>query len=70
MNAPPDTPLVREATALARATLSPAVFNHSQRTFLLGAAWASKRRIDFDEEALQLAALFHDFGLLPPHRDP
>ena len=47
----------------------PAVKNHSLRTFLLGRAYAQARRIDFDEEGLCLAAIFHDFGLFPHHLD-
>lgn len=66
----PDTALVREATGMIRAAVSPAIFNHSQRTFLLGRAWARKRKLVFDDEALLLAALFHDLGMFPPHRDP
>jgi hypothetical protein len=46
-----------------------AVKNHSIRTFLLGRAYARVRRIDFDEEGLCIAALFHDFGLFPHHLD-
>ncbi len=66
----PDTALVREATSMVRAAVSPAVFNHSQRTFLLGSAWAARRQLAFDDEALLLAALFHDLGFFPPHLDP
>src|SRR5690242_19169140 len=42
---------------------------HSVRCYLLGRAYAHARSITFDDEALALAALFHDFRLTPAHRD-
>jgi HD domain len=65
----PDTALVKEASALARATLTPLVLAHSTRTFLLARAYGEKRKLRFDEEGLMLAALFHDFGLADSLRD-
>src|SRR5262245_6159627 len=61
-----------ETIAAAREALeeaSPAVQNHSIRSFLLGRAYAKKRGIDFDEEGLCIAALFHDLGLVPRYLD-
>ncbi len=64
----PDTALAREGRAIVSAVLSPAVLNHSLRAFLLGGAHARRSGIDFDDEGLYLAALFHDLGLFPGHR--
>jgi hypothetical protein len=66
----PDTTLAREGRAIVSAVLSPAVLNHSLRAFLLGGAYARRFGIDFDDEGLYLAALFHDMGLFPGHRGP
>jgi hypothetical protein len=70
MNTLPDTPLVREAVALVRSPLTTALFCHSQRVFVLGRAFASVRRVAFEEEDLMLAALFHDLGLTESHASP
>ena len=66
----PDTALVREARALLVDTLEPPILAHSLRVFLLGAAYAERRRVAFDEEGLLLAAMFHDLGLTPARRQP
>jgi len=65
----PDTPLVQEARQILTAAASEAIVNHSMRTYLLAQAYAQKRSKAFDEEGLLLAALFHDLGLCPSHRD-
>ncbi len=64
----PDTPLVKEAFSTVKAALSPAVFNHSMRTFHLGCAYADKFARTYDAEEYLLAALFHDIGLYTPYR--
>ena len=66
----PDTKLVSEARAVAEAALDGRLLAHSLRAFSLGRAYAHVRAIDFDEEGLCLAALFHDLGLVPGRRDP
>jgi hypothetical protein len=66
----PDTNLGREGRAIVSTVLSPAVLNHSLRAFLLGQAYAHRFGVDFDDEGLYLAALFHDLGLFPGHRAP
>src|SRR5688572_8463310 len=65
----PRTPIIDAARELLDEA-PPAVKNHSIRTFLLGRAYARKRGVELDEEALCVAALFHDMGLLPHHLDP
>jgi HD superfamily phosphodiesterase len=68
MQAIPNTTLVKEAFSLAKAVLSPSVFNHSMRTYHLGCAYANKYRHNYDAEEFLLAALFHDLGLFSPYR--
>lgn len=65
----PDTALVREARSLVEAAVPGPFVAHSLRTFHLATAYAGRRAIAHDEEGLCLAALFHDVGLFPPHRD-
>lgn len=66
----PDTPLVREAQALIERAEPRSLIDHNLRSFLFGRAYGRKHGIDFDEEGLLLAALFHDLGLSADHRDP
>jgi hypothetical protein len=65
----PDSKLCREARAASAAAVPVWLASHSERAFLLGRAYASHERIDFDEEALYVAALFHDIGLTETHLD-
>lgn len=65
----PDTQLVREASRIVSESLTRAVLLHSQRAFLLGCAYAKTRALSFDEEALAIAALFHDLGLSDAYAD-
>lgn len=65
----PDTRLVTSARALVEQAAPRALLHHSIRTFLLGRAWAQKKRFAFDEEGLALAALFHDVGLVARFAD-
>lgn len=65
----PDTKLVAEASGIVREALTPALWNHSLRSFLLGRAYGRKRGLDFDEEGFHLAALFHDLGMCSPEVD-
>lgn len=65
----PDTRLVGEAEAIARAAMPQPILLHSIRTFLLAEAYASAARVAFDAEGLAVASMFHDLGLFPPYRD-
>lgn len=59
----PDRQLITEAAAYVRDIVDPQIFNHSVRTYLLGREAARRDgSTDIDEEALCLAALFHDIG--------
>ena len=64
--APPDSVLARDAADAARELLSPAVRNHSHRSFAWGAALAAVDGVMFDRELLYLAAMFHDTGIPTP----
>ena len=61
----PDTKAAREAHDTARGLLSPVLYNHSMRTYLLGAAYAERTGREFDEEGLYIAAMYHDLGMVP-----
>lgn len=62
----PDSALTRAAEALARRRLSPALLNHSYRTYAFGAALGALENLDVDRELLYAAALLHDVGLATP----
>jgi hypothetical protein len=64
--APPDSASAREAEAAVQELLSPALRNHSYRSFAWGSALAAVDTITFDRELLYLAALFHDTGIPSP----
>ena len=66
----PDSPLVREATALSARAHTPSLFNHSLRVFVLGREVGRLRGLQVDEEGLLLVALLHDLGLSSAHRNP
>jgi hypothetical protein len=66
----PQTPAAVEATRLVEASLSPLLFHHSRRVFLLGALHAEARGLEVDAELLYLASVFHDTGLAPPFAAP
>jgi HD domain len=63
---PPDSVLTRAAEALARRRLSPALLNHSYRTYAFGSALGERENLDVDRELLFAAALLHDVGLSTP----
>lgn len=65
---PPDSSLATDAEEAAEELLSPAVLNHSRRSYAWGAALAALDGITFDRELLYVAALFHDTGLPSPMR--
>ncbi|HZB51757.1 MAG TPA: HD domain-containing protein [Mycobacteriales bacterium] len=63
---PPDSLLTRAAEAEARRRLTPALLNHSYRTFAFGSALGALENLDVDRELLFAAALLHDVGLPTP----
>ncbi|MCW2742402.1 MAG: metal dependent phosphohydrolase [Blastococcus sp.] len=60
---PPQSALTRAAAEQARRRLSPALLNHSYRTFAFGAALGALEGLTVDAELLFAAALLHDTGL-------
>jgi hypothetical protein len=66
---PPSSVLTRAAAAQAQRRLSPALLNHSYRTFAFGAALGELERLTVDTELLFAAALLHDTGLPTRARD-
>jgi hypothetical protein len=63
----PDSALAREATAIAESCEPSAIFNHSLRTFLFAELLARAKKIDHDVEAVYVASILHDTGLMPVH---
>jgi hypothetical protein len=63
---PPTSALAFAAEEEARSRLSPALLNHSYRTFAYGAALGALADIDVDRELLFAAAMLHDIGLTRP----
>lgn len=61
----PDSALTRAALTVAQTRLTPALFGHSHRTYLFGAALGQLESVDVDHEVLYAAALRHDVGLRP-----
>ncbi|MEW2626280.1 HD domain-containing protein [Streptomyces sp. NPDC048106] len=43
-----------------------ALYHHSWRSYLFGAAWARDRGLDFDQELFFVSAMLHDLALTPP----
>ncbi|MGK5173141.1 HD domain-containing protein [Geodermatophilus sp. CPCC 205761] len=60
---PPNSALTRAAVEQAQRRLSPALLNHSYRTFAFGAALGALEGLTVDAELLFAAALLHDTGL-------
>ena len=60
----PGTAVSAAAREVASAYLSPALLNHSLRSYVWAAARGTARGIPFDPELLYAAALFHDLGLV------
>jgi hypothetical protein len=64
----PDTPLVRDVTALIRDAEDDLLFDHSRRVFLFGALQGRRRGLQPDLELLYVGAMFHDIGLTARYR--
>lgn len=62
----PDSGLARAAESLARQRLTPALLNHSYRTFAFGTALGRLSGLDVDRDLLFAAAMLHDLGLTAP----
>jgi hypothetical protein len=60
---PPGSALTRAAVEEAHRRLTPALLNHSYRTFAFGAALGALEGLTVDAELLFAAALLHDTGL-------
>ena len=66
---PPTSALTRAAVEQAQRRLSPALLNHSHRTFAFGAALGALEGLPVDAELLFAAALLHDTGLPTSDQD-
>src|SRR3954468_10921777 len=65
---PPSSALTRAAAEQAQRRLTPALLNHSYRTYAFGAALGALEGLTVDTELLFAAALLHTTGLPPPTR--
>jgi hypothetical protein len=59
----PDTPAAAAALEVSAKYCSPALLNHSVRSYLWGRTYAAAQAFDFDAELLCVASLLHDIGL-------
>ncbi|OQR66035.1 cyanamide hydratase [Streptomyces maremycinicus] len=60
----PETAACAAALEVATAYCSPALLNHSVRSYVWASAYAAQRGIEHDAELLYVAALLHDIGLV------
>jgi len=60
----PDTSAARAAREVSIKYCSPALFNHSFRSYLWAASYGMARGIEFDAELLYVSAMLHDIGLV------
>ena len=60
----PTSTAARAALAVAGEYCSPALLNHSVRSYLWGAALGVSAGLEFDAELLYVSALLHDLGLV------
>jgi hypothetical protein len=59
----PVTPAAEAALSVGTRFCSPALLNHSIRSYLWGAMYGTAHGIAFDDELYYVAALLHDIGL-------
>lgn len=59
----PDSQLAREITELVRDTESDLLYRHSLRCYCWGCLAGRRNGLEFDEELLYAASMFHDIGL-------
>jgi hypothetical protein len=59
----PDSPIVKEATALVRELSDDMVLNHCHRTYAFGCIIAHQDRVKFDREVFYLGSIMHDLGV-------
>ncbi|MBD8704812.1 MULTISPECIES: HD domain-containing protein [Frigoribacterium] len=61
----PPTPVAERALAVVRAHASPALADHSLRSFAFAAELGASEGLEVDVELLWVAAMLHDLGLAP-----
>jgi HD domain len=59
----PQTPAASAALSVATRFYSPALLNHSIRSYLWGTMYGAAHEIAFDDELYYVSALLHDIGL-------
>jgi hypothetical protein len=63
---PPEGSAAEAAREVCAQYADLALYHHSARSYLFGAAWARERGIAFDEELLYVSAMLHDLALTAP----
>ena len=63
----PDSTLVKSALDTLEACASPALVQHSWRTYFWGAAFGALDGVRHDPELLLIGSLLHDLGATPHH---
>lgn len=61
----PDSATAELALEVVSTYSSPALLNHSRRSYLWAAAYGAEHGIAFDAELLFVSAMLHDIGLVP-----
>jgi HD domain len=61
----PGTAVCDAAVDVVTTYASPALVNHSLRSYIWGVSYAQREDITFDAELLFVAAMLHDIGLVP-----
>ena len=62
----PQSPAALTALSVATRFCSPALLNHSVRSYLWGVMYGTAHGITFDDELYYVSALLHDIGLTAP----
>jgi hypothetical protein len=63
----PDSPLAKEAASIALSCEPPEIFSHSLRGFYFAELIGKAKGISHDVEAVYVASMLHDTGLMAPH---
>lgn len=59
----PETPAAAAALSVANRFYSPALLNHTVRSYLWGSGYGTAQGVAFDDELFYVSALLHDIGL-------
>ncbi|WP_316812273.1 HD domain-containing protein [Pedobacter heparinus] len=66
----PDSTIATQATELLLEHGTEFIYNHSLRVFLFSSLNGKRRQLDYDQELLYVASVFHDLGLTKHYSSP